>query len=94
MKEFLKFAFANATKEGKIWCPRVNYKYTHQNRQIVFLHLLNDRILRNYNPWEFHGDKSLTGEHMDAGDENRCNEGENLDPMETDDDVDKTFAIT
>ena len=94
VKEFLVFAFANALKEGKIRCPCVNCdNYAHQNRRTVFLHLLNDGILRNYNLWEFHGVKSVIEEHMDASDGNRCNEGENLDHVETDDDVDETFAM-
>ena len=65
----------------------------HQNGRTVFLHLLNDGILRNYNPWEFHGEKSVIEKHMDATDGNRFSEGENSDHVETDDDVDEAFAM-
>ena len=73
VKEFLEFAFTNAAKEGRIRCSCVNCdSYSHQNRQTIFLHLLNDGLLRNYNLWEFYEEKSLVEQHMDANDENRC----------------------
>jgi len=94
VKEFLELTFANAAKEVKIRCPCVNCgNDAHQIKQTVFLLFLNDGILRSYNGWEFHGEKSLIKEHMDASDDNSCDKGENLYHVEADDDVDKAFAM-
>ena len=53
-------------KEGEIRCPCVNCdNYNHHNRKTVLLHLMNDGILKNYNPWEFHGERSGVEVHND-----------------------------
>ena len=67
VKQFLEFSFTNASKEGKIRSSCVNCdNYSYQNRKTVMLHLLNDGIIRSYNPWEFHGGKSLLEEPIDV----------------------------
>ncbi|VFQ65998.1 unnamed protein product [Cuscuta campestris] len=94
VKDFLDFAFAHASKEGKIRCPCINCdNYNHQNRKTVLFHLLNDGIVRSYNPWDFHGEKSTHEENCNnSGVE--TTEGNNLNSKQpTIEDANETYAM-
>ena len=70
-KEFLDFAFAHVGKEGKIRCPCVNCdNYSHNDCKTVFIHLMNQGILRHYTVWEFHGEKTSLKGHTNSTGEN------------------------
>ena len=80
--------------EGKIRCPCVNCdNFYHQSRKTIFFHLLHDRILRNYNPWEFHEEKSAVEEHINEGDEDKSDAEECVDPEESREAVVETFSM-
>jgi len=96
VKQFLKFAFANVVEYGKIRCPCVNCdNYSYQNRKRVMLHLLRDGIVRSYNPWEFHGEKSANEEPIHASQVDKSDGDEHQDPMLSmgEEDIDETFAM-
>ena len=56
---------------------------------------MNDGILRNYNPWEFHGEKGGVEEHNHESDEDNNDADGSIDPIEPGvvDDIDETFAM-
>ena len=83
VKEFLDFSFAHVCKEGKIRCPCVNCDiYSHHDRKTVFIHLMNQGILRHYTIWEFHGEKTSLEGHTNSTGENASNEEYRQDYMD------------
>jgi len=89
VKQLLEFAFANAAKEEKIRCPCVNC-YSYQYMKTIVLHLLNDGIIRSYNSWEFHREKSLLEELVDVSENDKH---QDLTVPRSQEDVDETFSM-
>ena len=54
---------------------------------------MHDGILRNYNPWEFHREKSTVEDHIDKGDEDKGDAEECIDPEELGEAIDETFSM-
>ncbi|XP_039138774.1 uncharacterized protein LOC120276106 [Dioscorea cayenensis subsp. rotundata] len=53
---FLDFAFAKLSEDGKIWCPCVKCVNTYRvSRREAFDHIICDGFLKGYVRWIFHG---------------------------------------
>ena len=59
VKDFLDFAFQNASRDAKILCPCINcvnrYLQTYEEARV---HLICDGFLSGYTHWICHGEKS------------------------------------
>ena len=59
--KFLKFAFQNSSRDGKILCPCKYYVnrflYTYEETR---MHLICDGFIKGYKKWIFHGENSFS----------------------------------
>ncbi|XP_050211919.1 uncharacterized protein LOC126662074 [Mercurialis annua] len=68
VKNFLDFAFHNASEDGRIMCPCRNcvsrYLRTYDEAEI---HLVCDGFMKGYTRWVFHGEAYFTSSTSSAG---------------------------
>ncbi|OMO55082.1 hypothetical protein CCACVL1_27413 [Corchorus capsularis] len=57
VNQFLDFAFARSSSNGKIWCPCVKCVNTYRvSRSEAYGHLICDGFLKGYDRWVSHGE--------------------------------------